>query len=107
MTKQTGTIITAVVAVIILLCCAAPLCSWGISFFTELVDWGDIIGTRVPPALGIIPCCLSILVLLIPAACWFFLARNKGDATGVEVEIEMEMEPEEEFEGTIEDDVSY
>ncbi len=99
MTKQNGTIITIVVAAITLLCCTAPLCSWGISFFTELVDWTDIIGSNVPTAIGIVPCCLSILVLVVPLLCWLFLVRGKGETTGMEIE--------EEFEGTIEDDISY
>ncbi len=105
MTKQTGTIITVVVAVITLLCCTAPLCSWGITFFTEWIDWSDITGISVPAAVAIVPCCLSILVLVVPLLCWVFLVRNKGEAP--EMEMEMEMEPEEEFEGTIEDDISY
>jgi len=108
MTKQTGTIITVIVAVITLLCCTGPLCSGGIALFTDVGTWSSDIDS-IPPASGIAPCCLSILVLVVPVLCWLFLVRNKQETMGMEMdmEMEMEMEPEEEFEGTIEDDISY
>ena len=108
MTKQTGTIITVVVAVITFLCCVGPLCSAGIALFADVGTWSSDLGSysgsgSIPQAYGIAPCCFSILVLIVPVLCWVFLVRNKGEATGMD----MEMEPEEEFEGTIEDDISY
>jgi len=101
MTKQTGTIITIVAAIITLLCCTAPLCSMGIFIFTG-PEWSSELGMQtdtIPPAAGIAPCCLSILVLIVPVLCWLFLVRGKEDTTGIEVE--------EEYEGIIEDDISY
>jgi hypothetical protein len=100
MTKQTGTIITIVVAVITVLCCTAPLCSSGIAIFADLGTWSTELGSlsdtgTIPPAYGIAPCCLSILVLIIPVLCWLFLVRGKNDIAVVE----------DEFEGVIEDDM--
>ena len=104
MTKQTGTIITIVAAIITLLCCTAPLCSTGIAIFADVGTWSSEVGSysdagSIPPAYGIAPCCLSILVLIVPVLCWLFLVRGKEDTAGIEME--------EEYEGIIEDDVSY
>lgn len=104
MTKQTGTIITIVVAVIVFLCCTGPLCSSGIAIFADVGTWSSEFGTysdsgTIPQAYGIAPCCLSILVLIVPLLCWLFLVRGKEDTTGMGIE--------EEFEGTIEDDFSF
>jgi hypothetical protein len=100
MTKQTGTIITVVVAVVTLLCCTLPLCSAGIAIFAGLGEWSSEFGPNmqtgdIPVASGIAPCCLSILILVVPLLCWFFLVRGKGDAVVEEV-----------IEGSIEEDLS-
>ncbi len=89
MTKQTGTIITIVVAVLTLLCCTAPLCSGGIMIFAGQGEWSTEFGPNtqageIPPAYGIAPCCLSILVLVVPLLLWLFLVRGKGNAAAVE-----------------------
>ncbi|MBE9472345.1 MAG: hypothetical protein IMY75_09595 [Chloroflexi bacterium] len=34
----------------------------------------------MPPTWGIAPCCLSILVLIVPLLLWLFLVRGKGNA---------------------------
>ncbi len=106
MTKQNGTIITIVVAIITLLCCTGPLCSGGIAIFADIGTWSGEFGSysdsgSIPPIYGVAPCCLSILVLVAPLLCWLFLVRNKEEPTG------MEMEEEYEYEGTIEDDTPY
>jgi hypothetical protein len=104
MTKQNGIIITVVVAIITLLCCTGPLCSAGIAIFADVGTWSSEFGAysnsgEIPQAYGIAPCCLSILVLIVPLLCWLFLVRGKDET--------LEMGIEEEFEGTIEDDLSY
>jgi hypothetical protein len=98
MTKQTGTIITIVVAAITLLCCTLPLCSGGIAILAGLGEWSsefgpDIQTGDIPAASGIAPCCLSILVLVVPLLCWLFLVRGKGDVAAEEI-----------IEGSIEED---
>ena len=92
MTKQTGTIITVVVAIIILVCCTAPLCSAGAMLFAGAGNELDP-DILIPPASGLVPCCLSILVLVVPLLCWHFLVRGK------------EINPVEEYvEGSFEED---
>jgi hypothetical protein len=98
MTKQTGTIITIVVAAVTLLCCTLPLCSGGIAILAGLGEWSSEFGPdmqtgEIPAASGIAPCCLSILVLVVPLLCWFFLVRGKETAVAEEV-----------IEGSIEED---
>ena len=100
MTKQTGTIITIVVAAITVLCCTLPLCSGGIAILAGIGEWSSEFGPDmqtgdIPAASGIAPCCLSILVLVVPLLCWLFLVRRKEDAVAEEV-----------IEGTIEEDLS-
>ncbi len=99
MTRPNGTIVTVIIAAFTLLCCTVPLCVGGIMLLAGLGDWSSTLGTNVrtgtiPPAAGIAPCCLGILVLVVPLLCWLFLVRGKGDTAVVE----------EEFEGIIEDD---
>jgi hypothetical protein len=103
MTKQTGTIITIVVASITLLCCTLPLCSGGIAILAGLGEWTSEFGPDmqtgdIPAASGIAPCCLSILVLVVPLLCWVFLVRGKDDTAGAAVE--------EVIEGSIEEDLT-
>lgn len=82
MTKQTGTIITAVVGVITLLCCTIPMCIGGAMIFAGLGDWNTEFGQTaqsgaIPAGYGVAPCCLSILVLVVPLLLWVFLVRGK------------------------------
>ena len=95
MTKQTGTIITIVLAALTLLCCTTPLCSAGIAFFAGAGENLDPTWD-IPPSVGVAPCCLSILVLVVPVLAWVFLVRGKEDAI-----IEDEY-----IEGSIEEDFS-
>jgi len=85
MTKQTGTIITIVVAILTFLCCTIPLCIGGVVILTGLGEWNTEFGPStqtgtIPQAYGIAPCCLSILVLIVPLLLWLFLVRGKEDA---------------------------
>jgi hypothetical protein len=100
MTKQTGTIITIVVGILTLLCCTIPLCSGGLMLFAGLGEWTsefgpDVQAGEIPAAYGIAPCCLSVLVLVVPLLCWLFLVRGREDAV-----------VEEYIEGSIEEDLS-
>ena len=85
MTKQTGTIITIVVGILTLLCCTIPLCIWGAVILAGLGEWSTEFGPStqtgtMPLAWGIAPCCLSILVLIVPLLLWLFLVRGKENA---------------------------
>ena len=85
MTKQTGTIITIVVGILTLLCCTIPLCVGGAMIFAGLGEWNTEFGPgaqtgTIPSASGIAPCCLSILVLVVPLLLWLFLVRGKENA---------------------------
>lgn len=99
MTKQNGTIITIVVAIITFLCCTGPLCSAGAMIFADLGTWNSEFGSysdtgTIPQSYGVAPCCLSILVLVAPLLCWLFLVRGKENAV-----------TEEYIEGSFEDDI--
>ena len=85
MTKQTGTIITVVVGLLTLLCCTIPMCIGGLMIFAGLGEWSTEFGPStqagtMPSTYGIAPCCLSILVLVVPLLLWIFLVRGKEDA---------------------------
>lgn len=93
MTKQTGTVITVVVGILTLLCCTIPMCIAGILLLTGFGEWSTEFGPSlqtgdIPPAYGIAPCCLSILVLVVPLLLWLFLVRGKEDTVAVEEYIE-------------------
>jgi hypothetical protein len=87
MNKQTGLTVTIIVGVLTFLCCTLPLCLAGMMIFADLGEWStDVGGTTgagtIAPAYGVAPCCLSILVLVVPLLLWFFLVRGKDDASG-------------------------
>ncbi len=82
MNKQTGVIITVVVSILTLLCCTIPLCIGGSLILAGVGEWSTEFGPStqtgaIPPAYGIAPCCLSILVLIVPLLLWLFLVRGK------------------------------
>lgn len=82
MTKQTGTIVTVVVGVLVFLCCTIPLCIGGVMIFSGQGTWNTDFGPSaqtgaIPTAYGFAPCCLSILVLVVPLLLWVFLVRGK------------------------------
>ena len=97
MTKQTGTIITVVVAVFAL-CCTIVFCTSGIITIASGGQYVEGIDTYVESYWGAFPCCLSILVLVVPLLCWLFLVRGKEDKVDTVVE--------EVIEGSIEEDFS-
>ncbi len=87
MNKQTGLTVTIVIAVLTFLCCTLPLCLSGILIFADQGTWNTELGGAtgsgtIQPVYGVAPCCLSILVLLVPLLLWFFLVRGKEDAGG-------------------------
>jgi len=56
--------------------------------FAGLGTWNTEFGTggqagTIPTAYGIAPCCLSILVLVVPLLLWFFLVRGKENGSAV------------------------
>lgn len=76
MTKQTGTIITIVVAVLAL-CCSVSCCVSGIIPAAGGGQWvGDF---YVEPWVGLPLICLGILVWVVPLLLWIFLVRGKDD----------------------------
>ena len=82
MTKQTGTVVTAVVGVLVLLCCTIPLCIGGLMIFAGQGTWNaelgpSVQGGAIPAGYGLAPCCLSILVLVVPLLLWVFLVRGR------------------------------
>lgn len=81
MTKQTGTIITIVVAVLTL-CCSMTCCASGIY---TLASGGQVGETAIEPVWGLFPICLGLLVWVVPLLLWLFLVRGKEN--GVEEEI--------------------
>jgi len=87
MNKQTGVTVTIVVGVLTFLCCTIPLCAFGMMIFADLGEWSTEFGGTtgagtIPPAYGIAPCCLSILVLIVPLLLWLFLVRGKENGVG-------------------------
>jgi len=51
--------------------------------FAGLGTWNTEFGQTaqtgsIPVAYGVAPCCLSILVLVVPLLLWVFLVRGKG-----------------------------
>ena len=78
MTKQTGTIITIVLAVVVacpsIFCCLfGALTAAGQGTFTGISDQTG----QIPPAVGVGLICLSLIGLLVPVASWFLLVRGK------------------------------
>lgn len=72
MTKQTGIIITVVVAVLTL-CCSVSCCGAGIYIFAAGED------LDVSPALGLLGVCPAFLVWVVPLLVWFFLVLGEED----------------------------
>ena len=73
MSKQTGTIITIIVAVLTL-CCSATCCASGIYTVVDNQNTLDI-----EPYAGIPVICLGVLVWVVPLLLWLFLIRGKED----------------------------
>jgi hypothetical protein len=78
MTRQTGIIITVVLAVLVacpsIFCCLfGALTAAGQGTFTGVS--GQI--GNISPAVGVGLVCLSFIGLLVPVAAWFILVRGK------------------------------
>ena len=78
MTRQTGIIITVVLAVLVacpsIFCCLfGALTAAGQGTFTGISEQTS----QIPPAVGVALVCLSLIGLLVPVASWFFLVRGK------------------------------
>ena len=80
MTKQTGTIIT-IVAVVLTLCCSMTCCLSGIITAASGGGYVSELGIYVEPLFGIGPCCLGLLVWVVPLLLWLFLVRGKKEDT--------------------------
>jgi hypothetical protein len=74
MTKQTGMIITIVVAVLTL-CCSMTCCASGI----YTASTGEVFDTPVEWYYFLPIFCLGILVWVVPLLLWLFLVRGKED----------------------------
>ena len=77
MTRQTGIIITVVL--VVLVACPSIFCC----LFGALTAAGQGTATlgeqasQIPPAVGVVLVCLSLIGILVPVASWFFLVRGK------------------------------
>jgi len=48
-------------------------------------EWGrELVGAPIDPVYGTLPCCLGILVLIIPLLLWIFLVRGAKEEAYVE-----------------------
>ncbi len=80
MSKQTGTIIT-IVAAVLTLCCSSLCCLSGTVTLAGGGEWSEDIGVgQIEPTLGIPVICLGILIWVVPLLLWLFLVRGKENA---------------------------
>jgi hypothetical protein len=77
MTKQTGMIITIVVAVLAL-CCSVTCCPLGIYTLVEGEYVFDL-DAPINSIAGFSSICLGVLVWAVPLLLWIFLVRGKDD----------------------------
>jgi hypothetical protein len=77
MTRQTGIIITIVLAVLVA-CPGIFCCVFGAISTTGQVPF-EFNGqtTPIPSWIGVVLVCLSLIGILVPVASWFFLVRGK------------------------------
>lgn len=85
MSKQTGTIITIVVAVLTL-CCSSLCCLSGAITLAGGGTWSAELGApetgQIDPVYGVPVICLGILVWVVPLLLWLFLVRGKENGVG-------------------------
>jgi hypothetical protein len=83
MTKQTGMIITIVVAVLTL-CCSSFCCLFGAGTLLGGGEWSTELGVpetgQIDPVYGVPVICLGILLWVVPVLLWLFLVRGKENA---------------------------
>jgi hypothetical protein len=82
MTKQTGIIVTVVVA-LLTLCCSCFLCGIGGLIVAGETEWSQDLDLplagEIEPIYGAPVICLSLLVWIVPAVLAFIAMRNKGN----------------------------
>ena len=84
MDKQRDTTIT-IVAAVLALCCSLLCCTSGGGMFAGGEELGrELVGAPIAPVCGTLPCCLGILVLIIPLLLWIFLVRGAEEEAYVE-----------------------
>jgi hypothetical protein len=80
MSKQTGMIITIVVAAVTL-CCSSFCCLFGGITLLGGGEWSTDLGIpesgQIEPTLGLPIMCLGILAWVVPLLLWLFLVRGK------------------------------
>lgn len=80
MSKQTGMIITIVVAVLTL-CCSSACCLFGGITSLGGGEWSTEFGVpetgQIEPIYGVPIICLGVLVWVVPLLLWLFLVRGK------------------------------
>lgn len=77
MTKQTGTIITIILAIVVA-CPSIFCCLFGI--ITAAGAGTATLGeqsSQIPQPVGFVLICLSLIGLLVPGVAWFLLVRGK------------------------------
>lgn len=83
MSKQTGTIITIVVAVLTL-CCSSFCCLSGVATLLGGGEWSSEFGYpqsgQIEPVYGVPVICLAVLLWVVPLLLWLFLVRGKEDS---------------------------
>jgi hypothetical protein len=83
MSKQTGMIITIVVAVLTL-CCSSFCCLSGVATLLGGGEWSSELGYpesgQIEPVYGVPVICLGILLWVVPLLLWLFLVRGKEDS---------------------------
>ena len=87
MNKQTGMIITIVLAVLTL-CCSSGFCLFGGLVVAGQGEWSSDFGTtpqtgQMDPIVGVPIICVGILLWVLPVLAWFFLVRGKNGETVV------------------------
>ena len=79
MSKQTGMIITIIVAVLTL-CCSMTCCASGV--YHAATGGQPFDDTYIEWYAGIPIICLGILIWVVPLLLWLFLVRGKENAMG-------------------------
>jgi len=86
MSRQTGTVITIVVAVITL-CCSSFCCLFGALTLFGGATWSEELGTgEIPPVYGAPVICLGLLVWLVPLLLYLFLVQRQPPAETADYE---------------------
>lgn len=78
--KNTGLIAT-IASALICGCCALFNCSMGIGTLTGNGTFTmGVTEESMPPAMGLVFLCFSLIAILVPVAVWFFTMRKKPAA---------------------------